>query len=326
MSTLSRNFSSLPEADQQLLMAYLYNTLSENNRLKFEKRLDTESTLAEALTAEQEFERFLPRGLKPDIDSTRAQVNQFALHKALRQSKQPAFNIKVLLASIWPTQGSRSFQLASMAVTFLLGIWFAQSNDFNQMIHGVQQDSVEPALAFVPPDDFEITDVQLGDINSENGDIQLTYSWSSKKAVAGNLADDNIQHLLVASIKNNANDGTRLNLVNILQPFAESQTVQEALVFSLLNDPNPGVRLMAAESLVNYSEQKSTRSALLETLKEESNPGIRIQVYQALLNHLDDPETVKTIQQFSVQDSNQYIRDHAIELVKTMAETSVTKI
>lgn len=326
MSTLSGNFSSLPEADQQLLMAYLYNTLSENNHLKFEQRLDTDSTLADALTTEQEFEKFLPRGLKPVVDSTRAQVNQFTLHKALRQSKQPAFNVKVLLASIWPTQGSRSLQMASMAVTFLLGIWFAQSNNFNQLINGEQAESVEPVLAFVPPGDFEITDVQLGNIKPENGDIQLTYSWSSKKAVAGNLADDNIQLLLAASMKNNVNDGARLNLINILQPFSESKTVQEALVFSLLNDPNPGVRLMAAESLVNYSEQKSTRSALLETLKEESNPGIRIQVYQALLNHLDDPETLNTIQEYSVQDSNQYIRDHANGLVKKLAEISDTKI
>ncbi len=326
MSTLSENIPTLPEADQQLLMAYIYNTLPAVDRLNFEQRLKSDPVLANALQEEQKLEQVLPVGLKPTVDSTRAQLNQYALHKALRQSQRPAFSIKTLLVSVWPTQFSRSFQMASMAVTFLLGIWFAQSDNFNQLVNGNEAGQVEPVLAFVQPSDFEITDVQLGDINAENGDIQLSYSWSSTKAVSGNLADDNIQHLLAASIKSNVNDGSRLNLVSLLQPFADTQTVQDALVFSLLNDPNPGVRLMAAESLVNYSEQKNTRSALLETLKEESNPGIRIQVYQALLNHLDDPETLDTIRQYSVQDSNQYIRDHANGLVKTLAETSDTQI
>jgi len=326
MSTLSETSSPLPEADQQLLMAYLYNTLSESDRLNFEQRLKTDATLANALKEEQKLEQTLPAGLKPTVDSTRAQLNQFMLHKALRKSQRPFLSIKAMLASVSPTKGSRSFQMASMAITFLLGVWFAQSNSFNQLTNGNEADQVQPAFAFEQANDFEVTDVKLGDINSKNGDIQLSYSWSSNEVVTGNLADDNIQHLLAASIRNNVNDGTRLNFVNLLQPFAETQTVQDALVFSLLNDPNPGVRLMAAESLVNYSGQKTTRTALLATLKEETNPGIRIQVYQALLNHLDDPETVDTIRQYSVQDSNQYIRDHANGLIKTLAETSDNQI
>jgi hypothetical protein len=323
MSIVIGSFSSLPEADQDLLMAYLYNTLPDADRLSFEQRLETDADLASALKEEQALEQTLPIGLKPKLEESRAQLNQFALHKALRQSKRPTVNLSALVRRLFPEQGSRYFQMASMAITFLLGILFAQSNSVAEFFNDTQLDA---NVALVQTDEYEITDVQLSDVNSENGDVQLTYAWSSKNVMTGNLADAAIQKVIAASLMNNANDGARLNLVNIMQPFAETQTVQNALVYSLLNDPNPGVRLMAAESLVNYSEHKSTRSALIETLKEEANPGIRIQVYQALLNHLDDPETLDTIRMYSVQDSNRYIRDHANGLVKTLAEISDTQI
>lgn len=308
--------SHLNEHDQQLIMAYLYDELSDEDKLAFEARLKSEHGLQKALEQQQQFDELLAPGVKPIIENKRMDAVHWSLQRKLRKQAQQKQSFGKFLASLWSMQVTFKAQFASVLVAFVIGFVIAnQSPQNNQQTSLAQSPEQQSPLQFIQQDDYEITDLQLSQVDPQTGKVKVTYSLASQTELQGNLQNQEIQSLFATTMKNEVSDSTRLDLIELMKDYASSEKVRDSLSYSLLNDPNPGVRMVAAESLAKLSHIKSVRSVLNQALREDINSGIRVEIFQALSQHLDDQEILTTIKNYSTQDSNLYIRRQAQLLV-----------
>ncbi|WP_196158396.1 HEAT repeat domain-containing protein [Reinekea sp. G2M2-21] len=320
----SENFPiNLSNADRQLIMAYLYDDCTEQQRQDVERRAQTETDFGRYLTQEQALNDVLNNQPIKTVSSEQVSAARYRLHTALNRPRH--FSLESLQHWLWPQDGLTAMPWASLALMFVIGFWFAQGLPDRNAASPTLQPVAAP-LQFIRPGEFEITNLKMTGYDVGNGDVQLTYSLVSRTELNGNLGSADIQQLLAESLQDDVSDATRLDLVGLLKNVTASASVRAALSHSLLNDPNPGVRLLAAEALTEYAVDPDTRHSLLQALANDVNAGVRIVAFQSLMNFLDDPATLDTIQRISVHDSNRYIRDSANRLVEPLKQPNDTQI
>ena len=317
---MSMNKSHNIDSDKALILAYIYGDLDLKQRETLEQRLDLDADFRAIFNAQQKFDQLLKRGTQPVVDDKRIQGVRWSLQRRLRKEANKRASNFGKLANLWHMQVSFKVQFASMLLTFMLGVLFAQSgwHSEGQSESIVVNHAKTGPLDLIKSDDYQIVDLNLRQVNPGNGEVKVSFSLASQTNVDGNLANPEIQNLLVETMKNDVSDSTRLDLIELLKNYVNAHQVRDALIYSLLNDPNPGVRMVAAETLAKLSHDKAMRKVLRQALQNDINPGVRVEVFQALARHLDDQETIETFKQYGLKDSNQYIRDQAQSLVKKL--------
>jgi hypothetical protein len=155
------------------------------------------------------------------------------------------------------------------------------------------------------------TDAMISSIRSvqqdEAGRVLVAYDEVRRRNVMGDLNDRNIQQLLIAAMRQDANPGVRVQTISVLEDGAVPSEIREVLLYALQNDPNPGVRLKAVESLRGLASESPVRQALARVLIQDDNPGVRIQAIDLLVQHKDG-SMVGMLQELVGREDNQYIR------------------
>lgn len=318
-------------SEQALIIAYLYDELSNQQRQLFEQKLKQDANFALLFEQQNQLDQLIKPGTQPFMDKNKMDGVHWSLHRRLLKTAKKQRPLLVKLANLWRLQISFSTQLVSMFLTFTLGFLLAGSEfsaDRNDLVSGAIKNEISidqqrsEALTLIENDDYEIVDLRLTQLDPATGQVKVAYSLASQTQIVGNIADKKILNLLSTSMKNKVSDATRLELVEVLKEHTKIVQVRDALSYSLLNDPNPGVRMAAAESLALLSQDKDIRGVLRIALQNDINSGIRVEAFQALIQHLDDQETIDTLKQYSVNDSNYYIRQQAKKLTdKQTAQT-----
>ncbi|TQV72088.1 HEAT repeat domain-containing protein [Aliikangiella marina] len=307
------NEQQLIQQDDELIVAYLYDELSEQSREAFEKRLQNDPSFCEKYNQHSQLDQLMSRGNQPIISDQRADAVRWSLQRKLRKEAAKRQSKAGWLQNLWTGQVSFKYQFASMVATFALGFYVAGEREV--IIQPVADNSQQSELlAFVEKDDLHITDMQLKQVDTQSGDIQVVYSLASRTQLDANLSNQKVQGLLAKTMQDDVSDSTRLDLVDLLKDYSNTQSVRNALSHSLLNDPNPGVRMVAAESLAKISHDENVRDVLRVALQGDVNPGVRVEAFQALIQHLDDKKTIEVLKNHSANDSNLYIRNQ----VKTL--------
>ncbi len=321
--------SSTLDAEQALVLAYLYDDLSSQQRQLFEQRLKQDGKLKQLFEQQKQLDQIIKPGTHPSIDKNRMDGVHWALHRRLRKAAPKQHSLFTKLTQLWQMRVNFQTQLVSMSLTFILGFILAGSEFLvdENVVESVQtnnekvyinQSPLGP-LMLIKNDEYEIVDLQLNQFDPERGQGNVSYSLSSQTEITGKVTDQKILNLLTTTMKNRVSDATRLELIEVLKEHTRTAQVRDALSYSLLNDPNPGVRMAAAESLTLLAQDKSIRKVLRQALQKDINSGIRVEVFQALIQHLDDQETIKTLKDFSINDSNYYIRNQAKILTDKMS-------
>ncbi len=314
--------------DEALIIDYLYDELDEPQRVAFEQRLKEDFDFAEIYAQQSQLELLYPRGVSSTISEEQVSGVRWALHKKLDEPLITKNWLKGYFEKLLTTKVSMKTQFASMLLTFLMGYVIANQYSSHTLIPSsdysdnttIKDSSIEKQaipLEFIANNDYEITDMQVTRHarSSNDSQIDLVYSLASKTKLQGSLRDPKIQKLLADSIKNGISDSARLDLVDLLQEYSQTDSVKQALSYSLLNDPNPGVRMSAAESLAKLAYDKSVRDVLREALALDVNPGIRIEAFNALLDYQGEKLTKQIIQEYAINDSNEYIRNYSKKLL-----------
>jgi len=323
------NISSISE--QSLILAYLYDELSNQQRHLFEQKLKQDANFALLFEQQNQLDQLIKPGTQPFMDKNKTDGVHWSLHRQLLKTTRKQRSLLAKLANLWRLQTNFSTQLVGMFLTFTLGFLLAGSEfsaDKNKLVSGtinkeisIDRQQSEP-LSLIENDDYEIVDLRLTQLDPATGKVKVAYSLASQTQVVGNITDQKILSLLSTTMKNKVSDSTRLELVEVLKEYTKIVQVRDALSYSLLNDPNPGVRMAAAESLALLSQDKDIRRVLRMALQNDINSGIRVEAFQALIQHLEDQETIDTLTQYSVNDSNYYIRQQAKKLtVEQLAQT-----
>jgi len=151
----------------------------------------------------------------------------------------------------------------------------------------------------------------------DSGKIQIAVDEIQRRVVSGNLADPQIQKLLLNAVREESNPGVRVESIGVLKNSADSEAVRQALIDAVSHDPNAGVRLKALEGLKQYAGDATVRKTLANVLLKDDNPGVRVQAIDLLTAHHDD-SIVGVLQDVIQKEDDGYIRTRARDLLQTM--------
>lgn len=268
-------------------------------------------------------------GIKPYISEKRMEANRWQLKRNLNSM---ASRNDFFLSRFFSTVISNKMQVASMVITFTLGYIFASTPQFNhQKESALQNQLVENKIVLnktsssnVLTDNEQIINLEVSHKNSNQFDV--SYTSLNHSNFQANMNNDETVSLLTLAMKNNLNDATRLELVEILKEHLENNKIRESLSNSLLNDPNPGVRIVAAESLSKLANNQKIRTTLRKALSNDINQGVRVSVFEGLIQHLDDYETIELFETKALTDSNYYIRNETKNILEKIQQKKQSQI
>ena len=150
-----------------------------------------------------------------------------------------------------------------------------------------------------------------------SGHVQIAVDETRRRMVTGSLSDGNIERLMLAAVRDESNDGLRVESMEILKQRTGSADVRDALLTALRNDPNPGVRLKALDGLKGMAAEPEVRKTLTYVLQNEQNPGIRVQAIDLLTQH-QDADLVGVLQQLMNKESNSYVRQRCVKVLQEL--------
>lgn len=323
---------TIPENTEQLqhlLIRYLYGDLNKDEVAQFDRELETNPALRDALEAEQRLDSALPMGMQPQIDEDRLQGNRFMLRQNLERENRTRFSFKSWVQELFDRPLLVAFQGAGMAATFVLGIMLASPELVQPSPSSVEQAVVMNVstdltpLQLVSDEDYEIYQLKVNDYDAVTGAIDLSFSLASETRLKGNISDQNIHGLMAVALQDDIDSASRLDTINALQGVASGDKVYAALIHVLTNDQNPGVRYQAVQSLALLAHEESVRDALRYALSEDVNQGVRVEAFQALVNYPDE-QTLAVFRQQMDADSNEFIRTQARTIVEESDNGAIT--
>ena len=149
------------------------------------------------------------------------------------------------------------------------------------------------------------------------GRVRVAFDEVRRRSVTGGLEDENIQRLIMAAMRQEANPGVRVETLSVLKDAAVPAEIRDILVYTMQNDPNAGVRLKALESLRGFAAEPSVRKGLARALIQDDNPGVRIQAIDLLVQHKDG-SMVGVLQELMGREENEYIRMRTTRALEDM--------
>lgn len=285
------------------LSLFLYGELSFDQEEMVQQHLDS----CCACRAQLEAERFWHRQMdEREVEPGRELLDQCRRRLRLRLSAQrqrPSLldRITSLLlppSSAWRAAGAALAGAALLTVGFVsgqhAGASRAERTDANQLpITRLAQEPVASRVRYVEPDG--------------SGDVRILVEEVRQRVLRGGMGDARIRNLLLTAATEAVDPGVRVETVDLLRAWEESDEVRAALLEALEHDPNAGVRLKALEGLRRSARSEDTRRALTNVLLKDENPGIRIKAID-LLTETSEPALEGLLRQLLEQEQNSYIR------------------
>jgi putative zinc finger protein/HEAT repeat protein len=149
------------------------------------------------------------------------------------------------------------------------------------------------------------------------GKVQITVDETRQRVLSGDLGDRDIQRLLLLAAKDPADEGLRVESVDLLRNRPQSAEVRSALLYALQHDPNAGVRLKALDGLKDFADDPETSKTLTQVLLTDNNPGVRTQVIDLLIPH-HSGTMVGVLQELMMKEDNDYIRMRCQQVLHDM--------
>jgi hypothetical protein len=184
-----------------------------------------------------------------------------------------------------------------------------------------QQDNNKQAML---SGDTRISNIQFLNKNAGNGTVEFTFDAIKPMHIKGKINDPQVQNVLMYSMLNEDNPGTRLNTINLINSSGQPQPdneIKNALLSVVKFDNNQGVRWEAMKLLNKFSFDDEIKNALLYVLQNDSSSGMRIEAMNRLVQanktgSTFNKEDLSVFRQKMQQDDNNYIRYQAKTVLK----------
>jgi hypothetical protein len=142
---------------------------------------------------------------------------------------------------------------------------------------------------------------------SDDGEVQIVVEEVRQRVLSGDVNDGRIRGLLLTAAREANDPGVRVETMDLLKGFSQTQEVRRALLNALQHDPNAGVRLKALEGLRTSADENDTRRVLAKVLLDDENPGVRTQAIDLLVQK-PEPGMVGLLQELMIREENNYVR------------------
>jgi hypothetical protein len=277
-----------------LLVFYVCEEVSENERKQIEAHLASCKTCSAQLAEEKELQSALSAVLKSadELDSSGILLSQCRseLEEALDDLSAPP------LQEHWrPFDWLRRWMALrpawSGALLIFLGVLVG-----TQIVPWMQNGSRTNGQAMdvrarQPLTPEQLSKMVIGGVSfspspgSESPNVKLDLSAEQPLVLQGSVEDSDMRGILTYVVQNGErfDAGVRLDCLEALKAAARDQQVRHALLAAARNDQNPAVRMKALEALRDAASEDDVRQVLLDALERDDNPGVRVEAVNLLV-------------------------------------------
>ncbi len=308
----------IKQSVREMLLLYLYDELSSDDRRSVERLLSTSAECRAELDGLKKLHQTLAQ-YKPAVvgdralDEVRGELRVAIRHERLRKSFTQTIS-DFLAESVFSQYKLAFGGVATIAVGFLLGyaVFYSPMQENNSLFRQTSSGST------FDQSESQLMNVRFLNQSSDDGSVELTFDAVTPMHVKGTTNDPRITQILARALVNERNPGVRLKTVSAisdqtkLQPSTEKE-VKASLIAVLKYDQNPGVRKEALKALQKFPVDDDIVEGILFVLKNEKNTGMRI----AAINFLDfsklsgqsvDKDLLGMLKEKMQSDENNYIR------------------
>ncbi len=162
---------------------------------------------------------------------------------------------------------------------FLLGFLFSFLLLKNQNDNPLQTKSNSNNISYLNEAGMRLNNINFTYTDPTTGEIQVNFEAVKPVTVKGNIKDKNIQNILMYSMLEEKNPGTRFNTINFINKKKTTQLdneVKQAIITVAKYDKNPGVRMEALKLLSSLKLDDDIKNTLLFILMNDNNSAMRI--------------------------------------------------
>src|SRR6516165_8772857 len=282
-----------------LLVFYVCDELTEQERAEVEKHLATCDDCRAQLSEEREFHGTLsdepsacdlldPTGLL--LSHCRSELAEKIDDLARPPSRERAFGLGWMRRwmVLHPAWSAATLVVLGLAAGVQSNQWFSPSGDVT-----VEPVNVRPSPRFT---EDQLAKMEVAGINftpaagSGSQNVRVQMSAEQPVELSGSLDDNDVRSVLTYVVKNGErfDSGVRLDCLDALKARAADLQVRAAFLAAARKDQNPAVRLKALEALRDSPSDHDVRETLLDALKHDSNPGVRVEAVNLLVRSLDN--------------------------------------
>jgi len=283
-----------------LLVFYVCDELTEQERAEVEKHLATCDECRAQLSEEREFHGTLsdqpsacdlldPTGLL--LSHCRSELAEKIDDLARPPSRERAFGLGWMRRwmVLHPAWSAATLVVLGLAAGVQSNQWFSPSGD----VTAVEPVNVRPSPRFT---EDQLAKMEVAGINftpaagSGSQNVRVQMSAEQPVELSGSLDDNDVRSVLTYVVKSGErfDSGVRLDCLDVLKARAADLQVRKALLTAARKDQNPAVRLKALEALRDSAPDRDVRETLLDALKHDSNPGVRVEAVNLLVRSLDN--------------------------------------
>ena len=264
---------------KQWMVLEHYKELSDKEKIKFNLHLEEcESCRKEFDLMKNDLEKipneFKVKNEEQILNDARNSLRQIIIKENSKASSKN--DRKNLLSFFAPPKFSFAFGGVAL---FLLGFLFSYLLLLNQNDNPLQTKSNASNFSYLNEEGMRLNNINFTYTNPNTGDIQVNFEAVKPVTVKGNIKNKNIQNILMYSMLEEKNPGTRLNTINFIRQEKNIQfddEVKQAIITVVKYDQNPGVRMEALKLLSSLQLDKEVKNALLFILMNDKNSAMRI--------------------------------------------------
>lgn len=305
--------------NKELLQLYLYNELSDSERVQVEKHL----TVCDDCSREFEELKQMLSTLKNEMPE---KINASILYQARQELRE-----KLRQQRVGESENSfgkffsfisTPLKFAFASIIFLVigvGLGYLFFGNPVALSENIRETDLEQSI-----DTKQYYNLRFIDSDASDGEIEFTFDSVTPERIKGKITDPKIQTLLSYAILNDKNPGSRLNSIYALNSSAATKIdneVKDALITSMLTDENPGVRLEALKVIKNLPYDNQIKQALLYVLTKDSSSALRIEAINSLNKVSEsgitfDQKEVSLFKQALQNEDNSYIKLQTKKILK----------
>jgi hypothetical protein len=229
---------------------------------------------------------------EPDFDALRARVLEQVARKRLKSSGKGIWASFLTPFSMQPVTAA-----ALMVAIFFVGIvagqihWDSAAAESSRLLNEINNEAAtNRSLGDVADSPYTYSNVTFRRVGG--GEVALGFDVTRHVDIVEPVESTLVKEVLVHSLLNPTNTGSRLKAVSFASDVMEPKVMQ-ALVFAMHKDENLAVRLKALSILGAQPTHPDVDAAVLATLREDESVQMRMEALDYLAARSVDRELLR---------------------------------
>ena len=312
---------------RNLIDEYFFGEINSRQKIELEEHLRNCELCRSEFYSAKVLKESLVKNEFPEPDENLLQKAREELRSNLRSENMRAgfweYLSGKIISSFFITPRLAVAAFSFMILGIVIGYFiFNAAGTIHYSMENPEQGNIDRQAMF--SGDTRISNIRFIEKNVSDGTLEFTFDAVKPVHIRGKINDPDVQNVLLYSMLNEDNPGTRLNTINLINASSRPRPdndIRNALLSVVKFDNNQGVRLEAMKLLKKFRYDDDIKNTMFYVLKNDSSSGMRIEAMNMLVRaskkgNSFNREDLSVLREKMQQDDNNYIRYQAKTVLK----------